>query len=168
MTEDYLSAAKQELKRKHAHLFRLLTSEEIDIFEEDMKPSETPIWRHWQEYVVKTLVLGKSPITVRGVRDALNIVMRHTGLCTIEQFNAPNVLSEALLRLQIERGQKASTRNSYIKAINTFFIWLYKNHHIDCNNVARIERGREVASDIPPLTLDLSVFICSETDLSLS
>lgn len=148
MNTDYLSASRNEIERKHPHLFRLLSPQEKNILEEDMNPSETPIWRHWEEYVIKTLVLGKSPITVKSVRDALNVVMRHTGLFTIEQLNAPKVLDNALLKLQMERNHKASTRNTYIKALNTFFIWLYKNHFITENNIARIEKGRVAATEI--------------------
>lgn len=151
---DYLSAAKQEFERKHAHLFRLLTPEEISIFAEDMKPSETPIWRHWETYVIKTLVLGKSPNTIKSVRDGLNTIMRHTGIITIEQANKAGVLGDALLELQMRRGLKPSTRNTYIKNMNTYFIWLYKNHFIETNNVARIEKGRESPPDVKPLTLD--------------
>jgi len=154
MTTDYLSASRNKIERNHPHLLSLLNPEEINILEEDIPCYETPIWRYWEQYVVKTLILGKSPITVRGVRDTLNIIIRHTGLFTIEQINAPKALGEALLRLQIERNQKASTRNSYIKAVNTYFIWLYKNHFIEQNNISRIERGREIPSDIKPLTLD--------------
>ncbi len=153
MNTDYLSVARLELERKHAHLFRLLSPEEIGLLEEDMRPSDTPVWRYWDQYVVKTLVLGKSPITVKSVRDALNVVMRHTGLVTIEQLNAPTVLDNALLKLQMERNHKASTRNTYIKALNTYFIWLFKNHFIKENNIARIEKGRVEATDIQPLTL---------------
>ena len=154
MNTDYLSTARQDIQRKHPHLLRLLSTEEISLLEEDMKPSEVPVWRYWDQYVVKTLVLGKSPITVKSVRDAINIVVRHTGLFTIEQINEAGVLDHALLKLQIERQQKASTRNTYIKAMNTYFIWLYKNHFITENNVARIEKGRVAASDIDPLTLN--------------
>ena len=144
MTVDYLSAPRNEIQRKYPHLLRLLSPEEVNIFEEDISPSETPIWRYWEQYVVKTLILGKSPITVKSVRDALNVVMRHTGLVTIEQLNAPSILDNALLKLQIERNHKASTRNTYIKALNTYFIWLYKNHFIQENNITRIEKGRIV------------------------
>jgi len=153
MNVDYLSAPRNEIQRKYPHLLRLLSPEEIIILEEDISTTETPIWHYWEQYVVKTLILGKSPITVKSVRDALNVVMRHTGLVTIEQLNAPSILDNALLKLQMERNHKASTRNTYIKALNTYFIWLYKNHFIQENNIARIEKGRVAATDIDPLTL---------------
>ena len=140
MTENYLSASRKDIERKHPHLLRLLSPEEIIIFEEEITPTETPIWRYWEQYVV--LILGKSPITVKSVRDALNVVIRHTGLVTVEQLNAPSILDNALFKLQMERNHKASTRNTYIKALNTYFIWLYKNHFIQENNIARIEKGR--------------------------
>jgi len=154
MTQNYLSAARQDLERKHAQLFRLLTPEEINIFEQDMNSSETPIWKYWGEYVVKTLVLGKSANTIKSVRDGLNTIMRHTGILTIEHANKPGVLGDALLELQMRRGHKPSTRNTYIKNMNTYFIWLYKNHLIEQNNIARIEKGREAPPDVTGLSLE--------------
>jgi integrase len=152
MTEDYLSQERDKIARNHACLLHLMTPGELEILALDIPDGETPLWQHWENYVVKTLVLGKSPVTVRAVRDGLNIIMRHTGILTIEQANAPGRIGDALLALQIERGQKPSTRNTYIKNLNTYFIWLYKNHLIDQNNVARVEKGREAPPDVIPLS----------------
>ena len=153
MTNEYLEQARDEVARNHGALLRLLSVEEITTLENDIPAGETPLWKHWEEYVVKTLVLGKSPITVRAVRDGMNIVIRHTGLLTIEQVNTPGLLDNALLELQLKRGLKPSTRNTYIKNVNTYFIWLFKHHLIEQNNVSRIEKGREAPPDVEPLSL---------------
>ena len=52
--------------------------------------------------------------------------------------------------MQMRRDLKPSTRNTYIKNINTLFIWLYKNHLINENNISRIEKGRESPPDLKP------------------
>jgi len=154
MHEKYLVAEFEKLEVKYPYLFRILSEEEINILHREISPGETPIWEYWQQYVTKTLILGKSPLTIKSVRDGLNVIIRHTGLLTIEQFNTPGVLDHALLELQLTRNQKSSTRNSYIKNCNTYFIWLYKNHLIEQNNIARIEKGREQPPDVKALSLE--------------
>ncbi len=154
MNSKYLVSERKKVETQYPHLFRLLSDEERYILEQDASDTKTPLWEHWHNYVSKSLILGKSPQTIKSVRDALNTIMRHTGLFTIEQFNEPGILDQALLELQLERRQKASTRNTYIKNCNTYFIWLFKNHIIKENNVARIEKGRVEAPDEKPLTLE--------------
>lgn len=154
MNSKHIASAREKLEQQYPHLFRLLSLEEIESLSDDISPGETAIWEHWQKYVTKTLILGKSPITIKSVRDGLNMVLRHTGLLTIEQINTPGQLDLALLELQLSRNQKSSTRNTYIKNVNTYFIWLYKNHLIEQNNVARIEKGREQPPDVKALSLE--------------
>jgi len=154
MAVDYLQNSRKDIERKFPHLLKLLSPDEIALLDQEVPENETALWQHWETYVIKTLVLGKSPITIKSVRDAINIIIRHTGLMTIEQVNSPGVLGDALLELQLKRNQKPSTRNTYIKNMNTYFIWLYKNHLIEQNNVSRIEKGRESPPDVTPLTLE--------------
>jgi len=63
----------------------------------------------------------------------------------------PRVLDEQLTKLQLERGFGLNTRKSYLKNLNSYFIWLYRNHYIDENNIARIERGRARRKEIKAL-----------------
>jgi len=154
MAPEFLSQSRKDIESRYPHLLTLIPEAELASYSEDLHPDETPLWHHWKNYVVKTLILGKSPITIKSVRDAMRIVIRHTGLLTIEQINTPGQLDNALLELQMKRNQKPSTRNTYIKNLNTYFIWLFKNHLIDQNNIARIEKGRESPPDVQPLTLD--------------
>lgn len=152
MEANYLEQARQRFFPTHEYLMHLLTEEEREILEAEIPENETAIWYDWEEYVLKTLTLGKSPITLKSVRDGLNTIIRHTGLITIEQFNTPGVLDQALLDLQLQRKQKPSTRNTYIKNTNTYFAWLYKNFKIKENNIRLIEKGRENPPDMTPLT----------------
>jgi len=154
MKVDYLAIARNHVTAKHQNLLRFLPPDEIASLEQDVPDGETPLWAYWEDYVIKTIALGKSPVTIQSVRDAAKFIVRHSGLVSIEQINTANALDRALLGLQVQRGQKPSTRNNYIKNINTYFIWLFKNHLIEKNNLTRIEKGRECPVEIPPLTYE--------------
>ena len=140
-----------EYSNRSSFLYNLLSAHEMSEFHEQLSPNHTPLWAHWNEFVERSLLLGKSPQTLKSTRDTLKYLIRHTGLVSVEQLNAPNELDHQLFRLQVERGFSLNSRRSYIKHLNTYFIWLYRNHYISENNIARIERGRERQKEIPPL-----------------
>lgn len=133
------------------HLYQLLPQFEVDDFSERLEADHTPLWEHWETFISKSLLLGKRVSTLKGSRDTLRFIIRHTGIVSIEEMNRPGVLDDQLIRLQFERGFGLNTRKTYIKNLNTYFIWLYRNHLIEVNNVGRIERGRERAKEMPPL-----------------
>lgn len=139
------------LAHGNRYLLNILSDDEKDRFSELVAPEEMPLWRFWDEFITKSLILGKSPVTLKGTRDALKFLIRHTGIASIEEMNRPGILDEQLFRLQAERRFGLNTRKTYIKNLNTYFIWLYRNHRIRENNVGRIERGRERQKEIPPL-----------------
>lgn len=134
-----------------SYLYNLLSAHELSEFHEQVAPNETPLWSHWNQFIERSLLLGKSPQTLKSTRDTLKYLICHTGLVSVEELNTPNELDHQLFRLQAERGFNLNTRRSYIKHLNTYFIWLYRNHYISENNIARIERGRERQKEIPPL-----------------
>ncbi len=136
---------------QHKHLFNLLSDAEKHAFSEFLEPEQTPLWEYWDEFVNKSLMLGKSPITIKGVRDTVKFLIRHTGIVSVEMMNQPRVLDDQITRLQIEREFSLNTRKSYLKNLNGYFLWLYRNHYIDANNIARIERGRARRKEITPL-----------------
>ncbi len=138
--------------KRLSYLHRVLSDEEIQLLGEQVQKHETSLWAHWDEFITKSLTLGKSPLTLKGSRDTLKFIIRHTGMVSIEELNSPGILDDHLFRLQEERNFSLNTRRSYIKNLNTYFIWLYRNHHISENNIARIERGRERQKEILPLT----------------
>ncbi len=123
-------------------LKHLLPPDEILEHEKDIQ-GKTPLWAHWEHYVTTRERLGKSLFTVRSVRDGLRVIIRYTGLCTVEQFNDPQLFGEKLLEFQEKRNQQASTRNTYIKNANTYFIWLEKNGYIAKNKIRQVERSKE-------------------------
>ncbi len=129
----------------------MLPQSEVDDFSERLEADHTPLWEHWEAFISKSLMLGKRASTLKGARDTLRFIIRHTGIVSIEEMNRPGVFDDQLIRLQFERGFSLNTRKTYIKNLNTYFIWLYRNHLIEVNNVGRIERGRERAKEMPPL-----------------
>lgn len=145
------TAHKFRNQRDTRHLFSLLDDQSRASSSECLEADQTSLWENWEPFVAKSLLLGKSPTTIKGTRDTLRFLIRHTGIASIEEMNRPGVLDEQLLRLQLERGFGLNTRKTYIKNLNTYFIWLYRNHIIEVNNVGRIERGRERAKEMPCL-----------------
>ncbi len=87
MKADYLAIARNDVATKFLDLLRFLPPDETALLEQEAPDGETPMWRHWEDYVVKTIALGKSPVTVKSVSDSAKFLVRHTGLITIEQIN---------------------------------------------------------------------------------
>ena len=134
-----------------AFLYSLFDERELVSLHEQLATDETGIWEHWETFVSKSLALGKSPLTLKGTRDTVKYLTRHTGIVSIDEMNRPGILDEHLFRLQAERGFSLNSRRSYIKNLNTYFAWLHRNYHIGENNIARLERGRVRQKEIPPL-----------------
>jgi hypothetical protein len=135
------SAYTFQKQRDTRNLFALLPTDEVTELTERIEGTDTPLWEHWEIFVTKSLMLGKSPSTIKGTRDTLRFLIRHTGIVSIEEMNRPTVLDEQLFRLQKERGFGLNTRKTYIKNLNTYFIWLYRNHIIEVNNVLALPRN---------------------------
>jgi len=152
MATNYLYKAYISHCQKYPHLFRLLTPEEREQVYFEIREDERPIWRYWDEYVTKNLILGRSPVTIQSVRNGLNTVVRHAEIYSIEQMNTRSLLDEKLIELQDERKFSLATRRTYLKNINSYFLWLHKNHYIEENNVAKIERGKDEVREIAPIT----------------
>lgn len=91
-------------QRQNANLFVLLDDHAISELSERLEGPETALWEHLEAFVIKSLLLGKSPTTIKGTRDTLRFLIRHTGIVSIEEMNRPGVLDEQLFRLQFERG----------------------------------------------------------------
>ena len=139
------------IKKREKFLYSLFDQEELFVFREMLDHNQTGVWEHWQTFINKSLILGKSPMTLKGTRDTLKYLVRHTGITSIEEMNKPGILDAQLFRLQSERGFSLNSRRSYIKNLNTYFAWLYRNHYIQENNICRIERGRVRQKEIQPL-----------------
>jgi hypothetical protein len=104
-----------------SYLYNLLSPHEIEAFSETLAPGDTPLWELWEAFITKSLILGKSPLTLKGTRDTLKYLIRHTGVVSIEEMNRPGVLDDHLFRLQADREFSLNTRRSYIKNLNTYF-----------------------------------------------
>ena len=112
---------------------------------QELKPlapeGETPIWQHWEEFVMQYHRLGRSLLTIRSVRDGIRVLIRNTRVCSIEQLNDPKLLTQITLDMQEKYGLQSNTRNTYIKNLNTYFIWLEKNEYIAENRVRKAPKS---------------------------
>jgi site-specific recombinase XerD len=128
-------------------LRKLLPNEDLEELQGLVSASETPIWKYWEEFIEKYLRTGKSPVTVRNVRDALRFVIRELSIYTIEDLNKRNYFEDALFEARDSRGFKNTTFNSYRKNVNTYMLWLSRRAYIGENNVGKMEKCKEVPEE---------------------
>lgn len=131
------------MAKKLDTLSMILPKEELNGFALEVQPGQTPLWEYWTEFIPRYLRTGKSSETVNSVRDTLRILLRHTPLRSIEQFNDPAIFEDVLYELRDKRKITNSTMNTYLKNIKTYFIWLHKRGLIKENNLGRICKGTE-------------------------
>lgn len=142
----------RDFSKRDSTLKVLLPCNEVEEVKKFISDGETPVWKYWEEFVDQSRRLGKSSVTVHSVRDGLRTLMRHLNIFTIEQFNQPKVLGGLLLDLQEKRKFSNSTRNTYIKNLNTYFIWLEKNEYIFENKIRKVQKSTEKHKEQPVLT----------------
>jgi len=104
---------------------------------------ETPLFYYWDEFVEHYLREGKSEETVKNVRDVLKFVITGLGITTIEDCCNPAILREALFKAKIARRWGNVTFNSYVKNINTYFIWLEDMEYILENKIRKVRKCKE-------------------------
>lgn len=121
----------------------LFPQKEKEEYLKKIPAGETPLWKHWEEFVQTRKYLGKSTATIESVRDGLRVIARHAGVYTIEQANNPQKMSEKLLQMKKERSHSHSSYNTYRKNLQTYFIWLARQGYISENNVSKIEKATE-------------------------
>jgi len=135
-------------------LKKILPDNELALTAKKVPAECTPLWFFWEEFVERYLALGKSQITVERVRDAFRLILRHTDLISIEDFNDPNKVEKTLLSLKETRKMSNSSYNTYRKNLNTYFIWLEKKEFIKENKIRKIERCKEPSPEMTALTED--------------
>lgn len=128
-------------------LKQLLPIEELTRLELGIQNGETPLWRHWEEFVTKHLRTGKSEVTVLNVRDSLRFIIQNLNIHTIEQCNNPRLLEESLFASKEKRGFSNTTFNSRLKNLNTYFIWLEKMEYISENKIKKVSRCKEAQNE---------------------
>lgn len=114
----------------------------------------TSIRFYWDDFVDASLEKGRSPETMKNVNDALNVLERHLGITTIEECNDPASLDTKLIAFKKSRGFSRTTFNSYLKNVNTYFIWLKSRRHINENFVSGISRAAEEQKEQPTLSYE--------------
>lgn len=123
-------------------LYQLLPPSYLKRFD-PIPVGDTALWRHWEEFVDHYLREGKSNVTVNRVRDTLRAVIRNVKLYTIEQCNNPTLLREALFKMKERNGWSNVTFNTYVKNINTYFLWLLDMEYIRENKISKIRKCKE-------------------------
>jgi integrase len=133
-------------------LQEILPPKELELLISKIPAGNTSLWTYWPEFVERYLALGKSRVTVERVRDAMRLILRHTDLICIENFDNPNEVEKILLDLKEDRKMSDSSYNTYRKNINTYFIWLEKKEFIKENKIRKIERCKELSPEMTALT----------------
>ncbi|MFA5842845.1 MAG: site-specific integrase [Candidatus Gracilibacteria bacterium] len=108
-----------------------------------IKEGETPLLSHWEDFVNRYIRLGRSLSTVSNIRETITYLLRSTNIASIEGTNDARFVADELFKLMQERGFSRVTFNSYLKNLNTYFIWMHKNNFITENNVRKVERCSE-------------------------
>lgn len=108
---------------------------------------ETPIWIYWEEFVTQHYQLGRSLETVKSARHGIRVIIRRCGIYSIEQANNTKWLTQVTLDLQAQYDLKGNTRNTYLKNLNTYFIWLEKNEYITENKVRKAPKSTAVFNE---------------------
>ncbi|MBT4385045.1 site-specific integrase [Candidatus Peregrinibacteria bacterium] len=122
----------------------LLTLTEEEEFEELINPEHTPLWECWPNYIRRQEVFQHSLSTTRSVRDTLRMLMRHCGIYSVEDYNDPEVIQDALLELKGNRGFGETTYNSYLKNIKSYLIFLRRNGIIKEVHLDRVEKFKNI------------------------
>ncbi len=125
-------------------LKQLLPNEKLEELATLVPTEDTPLWKYWEEFVTKYLRVGKSHTTVQNVRDTLKTVILKLKFLTIEECLNTEKLEDALHEYKEERGIKATTFNSYLKNLKTYFIWLERYGKIKENRIGRIPKCTEM------------------------
>lgn len=127
--------------QKLSTLIELIPKPELQEFESLVPNGETPVWQYWEEFVMQYHQLGRSLATIKSARDGIRAFIRRTEVYSIERINDPKYLTQITLDLQGKYNLQGNTRNSYLKNLNTYFIWLEKNEYINENKVRKAPKS---------------------------
>lgn len=107
----------------------------------------TPLLHYWDEFVKHFRREGKSDVTIKHVKGALEFIIKHCKIFTIQQCNNHHLLREALFEQKDIRNWKNITFNTYVKNINTYFIWLEDMDYVEQNKIRKIRKCKEQHSE---------------------
>lgn len=113
--------------------------------------NKTPLWAHWSDFVEERLFLGRSAVTITGIRDSLRYFIRLGGVTTIEECNDVLTVKNALFRVMKERSTGPSTYNTHRKNLSCYFNWLTNYEYIQENKLKKLPKAKEVLKDKPYL-----------------
>ena len=130
-----------------APLYAFLPEKEQEQYAQNLPQGHTFIWRYWIDYIVRQKTFERSPTTTRSVRDALRMLVRETGLVSIEEINDRDKIQTALLKIKEKRNFSPSTYNSYLKNIKSYLIFLKKKGIIQEVQLNGVEKFKNILRD---------------------
>lgn len=132
----------------------LLSPEQRKSLQAGIPPGQTSLWEYWDIFQERYLEYGRSSVTVRNVRDALSFAMLRLGLLSLEQVNDSVALENALFAYKKSNSISNITYNTYLKNLNTYFMWLQKHRYISENNMPNVGRCKEEINEQYTLSED--------------
>lgn len=133
-------------------LLKLLPEEELNEIVKKVKPSDTPLWKYWDEFINISLDFWKSTETLFSVKTTMKFFLRHTDLNSLESWDSPVNTAQVLRTLIQERWWSAVTLNSHRKNMNTYFLFLTRFDYIERNPIMKIIKMPEQSKNKPTLT----------------
>jgi integrase/recombinase XerD len=128
-------------------LLKLLDDDTTKTLKNLISSGETPLWHYWEEFVTDYIKEGRSKVTIGNVRDKLRFVTRILQIITIENCNQPVELRRKLFKIADERNWQPTTINSYVKDLNTYFIWLEDMEYIQENKLRKFRKCKETENE---------------------
>lgn len=114
----------------------LHSSIELKRLSERVSTGQVGLWEHWHAFVAEMSYLGRREHSLLGIRDALQSLIRHGGILTIEQAT-PEAIRAYFLKQSKERNWKPWTYNSHRCRLNSYFKYLWEEGIIQTNPVRR-------------------------------
>lgn len=117
----------------------LFPAAEIAQLAHKLPNGQTPLWEPWKAFVGDMRHLGRQPVSLDGIRHALQSLVRHGGVLTVEGAT-PQTIKTYLREQSEQRGWKAWTYNTHRSKLNSFFKYLWEEGVISENPVRRMRR----------------------------
>lgn len=129
----------------------LLPAAELEQFTNAAPDNETPIWGPWEAFVDEMQYLGRKPLSLFGIRDTLQIVIRHGNILTLQQATPEAIKAHFQTQVK-ERHWKPWTYNTHRSRLNSYFKYLWEEGIVSSNPVRRTRAMSLVDVHRPTLT----------------
>lgn len=130
------------MNTKQLPLLELLPKTGMEPISLTLPEDGTPLWKYWKEFVYDYLRTGRSEKTIQSTKDSLRMLLCHSPIRFLENFNDSKYISRVFQELKDRRNWSANTHNTHLKNIKTYFIWLLDQEYITENKLDRIRKHR--------------------------